>query len=62
MPACFMASGFSPNLSTRLLNRWGMKDPESWMARSTWVALVMGMMPGSTGTVMPASRILYRKL
>jgi hypothetical protein len=35
-----------------------MNDPESWMALATWFPAVMGMMPGTTGTVIPASRIL----
>ena len=53
-----MASGSLPNLSTSDLNRCGMNEPESLMARSTWFAFVMGMMPGSTGQVTPASRSL----
>ena len=40
----------------------GMKEPESFTALSTWTALVIGIIPGMTGTVTPASRSLYMKL
>ena len=35
IPACFMAAGFEPNLSTRLLKRCGINEPDSLMDRST---------------------------
>ena len=58
IPACFIASGDGPNLSTRFVNLRGIKEPESFIARSICVALVIGITPGITGTRMPFSRIL----
>ena len=53
-----IAAGLEPNLSTIALKRCGIKAPESLIALSTCLAFVIGIMPGNTGTVIPASLIL----
>ena len=49
-------------LSTKLLKRCGINEPERFIALSTCFALVIGIIPGITGTVIPLSLILYKKL
>ena len=52
------AAGEPPKRSSIARNLLGNTVPESSWLRFICVALVIGMMPGSTGTVMPASLIL----
>ena len=62
MPACSMARGSSENLSAMALKRGGSTVPESSQLRLICFALITGMMPGITGTWMPAASTRYRKL
>ena len=62
MPACFMASGRSRNLSRIMRNRLGRVVPDRERIRVICAALVTGMIPASTGTVMPTCWARYRKL
>ena len=41
MPACIIAAGSSPNLSSKEMNLRGIKEPESFIARSICFALVL---------------------
>ena len=61
-PASSIAFCESPNLSTIALNRLGRYVPESLQIRSICLPFVTGIIPATTGTVIPASRILYKKL
>lgn len=45
-----------------ILNRSGTLQPDSFTAFFTCTPRVMGMMPGTMGTVIPASRTRYMKL
>ena len=60
MPACFIASGLSPNLSTIERNLWGNIVPESWQILAICFPFVTGIIPASTGVVIPASLIWYK--
>ena len=40
----------------RAAARSGMRAPQSAVSRSIWAMLVIGMIPGSTGTSMPPAR------
>ena len=53
MPACFIARGLLPNLSTILLKRVGRYVPDIEVIRFVCAAFVTGIMPGITGWNIP---------
>ena len=55
-----MPAASSPKAMSRMRIQRGTSAPQASEKRSSWLELVIGMMPGTTGTPMPSARTSSR--
>ena len=59
-PKALMPAASSPKAISRMRIQRGTSAPQASEKRSSWLELVIGMMPGTTGTPMPSARTSSR--